>query len=122
MNYSELMTSEEICENSAKLITFMDLAGHKKYLKTTIAGLTGYLPHYAMIVVSSSAGILGMTHEHLSLALALDVPFFVVVTKIDVSSPQQTLTNLENLLKSAGCHKVKTLGKVFFHRVKKKKH
>ncbi|EEB16335.1 GTP-binding protein, putative [Pediculus humanus corporis] len=109
VNYSELMTSEEICENSAKLITFMDLAGHKKYLKTTIAGLTGYLPHYAMIVVSSSAGILGMTHEHLSLALALDVPFFVVVTKIDVSSPQQTLTNLENLLKSAGCHKVPLL-------------
>lgn len=100
------MTSEEICENSTKLITFMDLAGHKKYLKTTVTGLTGYLPHYAMIVVSSSAGILGMTHEHLSLALALDVPFFVVVTKTDVTSPQPTLCSLENVLKSAGCCKV----------------
>lgn len=106
VNYSELMTSEEICENSAKLITFMDLAGHRKYLKTTVTGLTGYLPHYAMIVVSGSAGILGMTQEHLSLALALEVPFFVVVTKIDVTSPDQTLNNLESVLKSTGCNKV----------------
>ncbi|KAL0269757.1 UNVERIFIED_CONTAM: hypothetical protein PYX00_007387 [Menopon gallinae] len=106
VNYSQLMTSEEICESSTKLITFMDLAGHRKYLKTTVAGLTGYLPHYAMIVVSSSAGILGMTQEHLTLALALDVPFFIVVTKIDVTPAQQTLASLETVLKSAGCHKV----------------
>lgn len=100
------MTCEEICENSTKLITFMDLAGHKKYLKTTVAGLTGYLPHYAMLVVSGSAGILGMTREHLTLAMALDVPFFIVVTKTDVTSPVQTLANLEAVLKSTGCHKV----------------
>lgn len=106
VNYSEFMTSEEICENSTKLITFMDLAGHKKYLKTTVAGLTGYLPHYAMLVVSGSAGILGMTREHLTLAMALDVPFFIVVTKTDVTSPAQTLGNLESVLKSTGCHKV----------------
>lgn len=107
VNYSEFMTSEEICENSTKLITFMDLAGHKKYLKTTVAGLTGYLPHYAMLVVSGSAGVLGMTREHLTLAMALDVPFFIVVTKTDVTSPAQTLGNLESVLKSTGCHKVR---------------
>lgn len=106
VNYHELMTSEEICENSTKLITFMDLAGHKKYLKTTVAGLTGYLPHYAMLVVSGSAGILGMTREHLTLALALDVPLFIVVTKTDVRSPQQTLASLEAVLKSTGYNKV----------------
>ena len=34
--------------------------------------------------VGSNAGIVGMTKEHLGLALALNVPVFVVVTKIDM--------------------------------------
>ena len=48
---------EEICENSTKLITLIDLCGHTKYLKTTIFGLTGYSPDFAMLVVSASTGI-----------------------------------------------------------------
>jgi len=28
----------KICENSAKVITFIDLAGHERYLKTTVFG------------------------------------------------------------------------------------
>lgn len=45
------MTAEEICDVSTKLVTFLDLAGHKKYIRTTIQGLSGYLPHHAMLVV-----------------------------------------------------------------------
>lgn len=54
INYSssELITAEEICDSSTKLVTFLDLAGHKKYLRTTIQGLSGYSPHHAMLVVS----------------------------------------------------------------------
>ena len=29
----------KICEDSSKVITFIDLAGHEKYLKTTIFGI-----------------------------------------------------------------------------------
>ncbi|PSN51832.1 GTP-binding protein 2 [Blattella germanica] len=105
VNYSEFMTAEEICENSTKLITFIDLAGHRKYLRTTVLGLTGYSPHHVMLVVSGSAGIVGMTHEHLALAIALDVPFFITITKTDVTSPADTLLSLEAMLKSAGCRK-----------------
>lgn len=107
VNYSEFTTAEEICENSTKLITFIDLAGHRKYLRTTILGLTGYSPHHVMLVVSGSAGIVGMTHEHLALATALDVPFFITITKTDVTSPADTLLSLEAMLKSPGCCKVK---------------
>jgi len=32
---------QEIGETSTKIITFIDLAGHQKYLKTTISALTG---------------------------------------------------------------------------------
>lgn len=31
----------EIMENSFKVVTFFDLAGHEKYLKTTVGGMTG---------------------------------------------------------------------------------
>lgn len=69
-------------------------------------GLTGYSPHHVMLVVSGSAGIVGMTQEHLALATALDVPFFITITKTDVTTPADTLLSLEAMLKSAGCRKV----------------
>lgn len=105
VNYSEMTTAEEICENSTKLITFIDLAGRRKYLRTTVQGLTGYSPHHAMLVVSGSAGIVGMTREHLALAVALDVPFFVVITKTDLVAPNNAISSLETVLKSE-CKKV----------------
>jgi GTPase len=48
--YHDIAASTEIAESATKLITFIDLAGHEKYLRTTISGLTGYAPHYAMLV------------------------------------------------------------------------
>nr|DBA27390.1 TPA: hypothetical protein GDO54_011548 [Pyxicephalus adspersus] len=51
VNYSESRTAEQICESASKMITFIDLAGHHKYLKTTIFGLTSYCPDFAMLVV-----------------------------------------------------------------------
>lgn len=103
------MNAVEICANSSKLITFMDLAGHRKYLRTTVAGLSGYLPHYAMIVISSVLGIVGMTREHLALTIALEVPFFVVITKIDLCPPNQILDDLEATMQAVGCSKVRSL-------------
>jgi len=67
-----------------QVVTFIDLAGHEKYLKTTIFGMTGHLPHYCMLMVGANAGVIGTTKEHLGLALALNVPVFVVVTKVRV--------------------------------------
>merc|ERR1719333_1125066 len=83
----------KVCENSSKVITFIDLAGHEKYLKTTVVG---------------------MTKEHLGLALVLSVPVFVVVTKIDMCPPnvlQETLKLLVKILKSPGCRKVPVMVK-----------
>lgn len=102
----------KICEKSSKVITFIDLAGHEKYLKTTVFGMTGHLPDFCMLMVGSNAGIVGMTKEHLGLALALNVPVFVVVTKIDMCPSnilQETLKLLQRLLKSPGCRKIPVL-------------
>ncbi|KAF7268512.1 GTP-binding protein 2 isoform X2 [Rhynchophorus ferrugineus] len=108
INYSssELITAEEICDSSTKLVTFLDLAGHKKYLRTTIQGLSGYSPHHAMLVISSTAGAVGMAHEHLAIAVALNLPFFIVITKIDLVDPLHTMENLESFLKQVGSRRV----------------
>ncbi|CAK1554311.1 unnamed protein product [Leptosia nina] len=88
VNYgcSELMTAERIGERSAKLVSFLDLAGHSKYQRTTVHGLTGYCPHYAMVVISATAGITSITEEHIGLLLALDMPFFAVISKCELAS------------------------------------
>ncbi|KAH8369949.1 hypothetical protein KR093_001537, partial [Drosophila rubida] len=99
----------KICEKSAKVITFIDLAGHERYLKTTVFGMTGHAPDFGMLMIGANAGIIGMTKEHLGLALALAVPVFVVVTKIDMCPPnvlQDNMKLLFKMLKSQGCRKV----------------
>ena len=45
--------------------------------------------------VGANAGIVGMTKEHLGLALALGVPILVVVTKIDMCPPNVLHDNLQ---------------------------
>ena len=57
VDYSMCISAEEICEASSKLITFIDLAGHQKYMKTTIFGLTAYRPDLAMLVVGANSGV-----------------------------------------------------------------
>ncbi|XP_041723077.1 GTP-binding protein 2 isoform X1 [Coregonus clupeaformis] len=109
VNYSESRTAEEICESASKMITFIDLAGHHKYLKTTIFGLTSYCPDFAMLVVSANTGIAGTTREHLGLAMALKVPIFIVVSKVDLckrDTVERTVRQLERILKQPGCNKV----------------
>jgi GTPase len=40
-----------------------------------------------MLMIGANMGVVGMTKEHLGLALALNVPVFVVITKIDMCPP-----------------------------------
>ncbi|KAI0977746.1 hypothetical protein GJ496_008605 [Pomphorhynchus laevis] len=100
---------ESICLNSTKIVTFIDLAGHEKYLKTTVFGLTGYAPDYCMLIIGANMGLVGMTKEHLGLSLALGVPVFVIITKIDMCPPNvlsDTVRILTRLLKAPGCRKM----------------
>jgi len=95
----------DIIQRSYKVISFFDLAGHEKYLKTTVAGMTGQMPDFALLVqppllvhlllfpqvhvqlVGANMGVTKMTKEHLGLALALKVPVIMLVTKIDICPP-----------------------------------
>jgi GTPase len=100
----------EVVANSRSICTFIDLAGHERYLKTTIAGLTGSFPDYAQIIVNSLAGVTKMTLEHLVVVLALRIPLFCVVTKIDMCPPnvlKRTKKQLFRVLRTPGVSKKK---------------
>lgn len=92
-----------VTENSDKVVALCDLAGHEKYLKTTILGMTRRFPDYACVVISANNGIQRMTKEHLILCLALKLPFYIVVTRVDVTPPnvtQETMNSIGKMLKS----------------------
>jgi GTPase len=42
-----------------QVITFIDLAGHEKYLKTTVFGMTGHAPDFAMLMVGVDLDVAG---------------------------------------------------------------
>lgn len=81
------LTWEEISEKASKIISFIDLAGHERYLRTTVFGLTGCAPDYVMLMVGGNAGLIGMSKEHLGIAVSLGVPVMVMITKIDMVNP-----------------------------------
>ncbi|KAM0737167.1 GTP-binding protein 2 [Formica fusca] len=102
LNYAEMATAEEICEHASKVVTFIDLAGHRKYLRTTVLGLTGYSPHHVMLVVAPPLN--EASQEHMALCLALKLPFFIVVNKIDLGfcDMSETLVQLEDAMMTLG--------------------
>ena len=94
----------QVAQASKKFLNFIDLCGHEKYLRTTIFGLTAMMPDYAMIVVGANMGVSRMTKEHLGITLALSIPCFIVVTKVDIAPAdvaQKTLETLTKLLHGA---------------------
>lgn len=79
--------------------TFIDLAGHEKYLKTTINGIHRCQIDYAMVVVGANMGVLRMTEEHLTLSLSMAIPTVIVVTKIDIAPSNILARTLDTLNK-----------------------
>jgi len=70
--------------NQRKVVSFIDLAGHEKYLKTTMYGLTGLFIDYGILMIGSNMGITKMTKEHLGVLLYLKVPTIILMSKIDL--------------------------------------
>uniref|UniRef100_A0A7S3KR74 Tr-type G domain-containing protein n=1 Tax=Euplotes crassus TaxID=5936 RepID=A0A7S3KR74_EUPCR len=97
-----------VTSNSKKLVTFIDLCGHEKYLKTTLFGLVGLLPDYCLIVVGANMGVKRMTREHLVIALALNIPIIVAITKVDIAPEEvyeKTKKKLSGILQTKSASK-----------------
>lgn len=55
------LTWEEIGKRSAKVISFTDLAGHERYLRTTVFGMLSSEPNYCLLMVAANNGLIGMS-------------------------------------------------------------
>ena len=76
-------SEDEIARESYRVITLMDLAGHEKYLKTTIHGVSSGFADHALILVNARHPPTHMTQHHLNLCCSFGIPVIVVFTKID---------------------------------------
>lgn len=55
------LTWEEIGKRSAKVISFTDLAGHERYLRTTVFGMLSGEAHAAILMIAANNGLVGMS-------------------------------------------------------------
>jgi small GTP-binding protein len=91
---------------NSKGYTFIDLAGHEKYLSTTMTGISGGVLDYIIVLLGANTGTVPrITKEHISLALAYRIPIIFVITKIDMNVEQQktqTISKIKNIMESKG--------------------
>jgi len=85
-------TEDEIARESFRIVSLMDLAGHEKYLKTTIHGVSSGFSDYSLILVNSRHPPTHMTQHHLNLCCSFGIPTIIVFTKID-GCPEHALKN-----------------------------
>jgi len=89
-------------------LSFIDLAGHEKYYKTTIFGANCCSLDFVVLMIGANMGVSHMTREHLLLALILKLPIIFVISKIDLCPDEvlrNTLRDLNAILKRYKCNK-----------------
>ena len=103
LNDKKNVSWKDIASQSDHVITLLDLCGHEKYLKTTMYGVSALLPHYAVILIGTNMGVQRMTKEHLGIVISLNIPFFIVFTKVDIAPKEvkeKTINTFTSLLKT----------------------
>ena len=103
LNDKKNVSWKDIASQSDHVITLLDLCGHEKYLKTTMYGVSALLPHYAVILIGTNMGVQRMTKEHLGIVISLNIPFFIVFTKVDIAPKEvkeKTVNTFTSLLKT----------------------
>lgn len=113
VNYDPVRKKEwsDIVKESAKVISLFDLCGHEKYLKTTIRGITSSFPDLCLILIGANMGITKITQEHIFLCVTLNIPFTIIITKIDICENRQnvlqsTINCVNKLLKMPGLRRI----------------
>lgn len=78
------LSKDEVSIKSSKVISLCNLCGHQQYFKNTLYGMSGTYADYGMLLVNINRGITEMGIEHMNVLVHLDIPFFIVLTKLDL--------------------------------------
>jgi elongation factor 1-alpha len=92
---SSCASESEIAKTSARVVSLMDVAGHEKHFRTTVAGLSMGMADYSLVLVNSAQPPTIMTMHHLRLCAACGVPVIIVMTKAD-SCPSHVFRQTKN--------------------------
>ncbi len=108
---------------NGRLVFVSDSAGHPRYRRTTIRGLVGWAPHWALLCVAANGAdgddpqiaspdaplppgtAMELSEAHLGICLKLGLPLVVVLTKLDVASKaglRRVLSQVLSVIKGAG--------------------
>jgi len=82
--------------NTTTSVRLLDLAGHEKYLKTTLRGLTQYFPDYALLLIEANRGVTKMTEEHMRICVSLRIPVWICITKLDSAEPDKLKITIQS--------------------------
>ncbi len=104
-------TWPEIIKDSSKIVSFYDLCGHQKYMKTTISGMSASMADVALIMVGGNMGMNRITREHVSVCVTLGIPIVFLITKIDLCDRcpdklEDTLSKVKKFLRMPGVRKI----------------
>ncbi|KAJ5923304.1 hypothetical protein N7454_008549 [Penicillium verhagenii] len=103
---------------SGRLAFISDLPGSVRYVKSTLRGLVSWAPHYVMLCIPANCGDetadteagnetateMDICLAFLALCLKLEVPFLIVITKLDIASRtglRESLARVLSALKTA---------------------
>jgi len=97
-----------ITQQSVRLLTFIDLAGHEKYLRSMIYGVSSCLLDYSLVLINARSGVTHMTHHHLTVCCMMNIPILILFTKVDACPAhryKQTVDETRELLKAPDVRK-----------------
>ncbi|GLI70309.1 hypothetical protein VaNZ11_015260 [Volvox africanus] len=101
------LTPAEVTSSAAKVLTFLDMGGHEKYLKTALYGMTALLPDFGLLCVCAVGGLGRIAREHLAVAVALEVPVAIIITKVELVNAERfaaVLAEVRQLVALTMCH------------------
>mmetsp|Transcript_15398 Transcript_15398/g.18745 ORF Transcript_15398/g.18745 Transcript_15398/m.18745 type:complete len:465 (+) Transcript_15398:175-1569(+) len=105
---SQMKSDYEIASEATQLVSLVDLAGHEKYLKSTIHGISSGMIDYALVLINANHPPNHMTCHHIGISIASGIPIIIVLTKID-NCPKHALKNtkdeIANILRCPGVQK-----------------
>lgn len=78
-NHKSMMSIETWLENSNKVLSFIDVGGHKE--KQVVESLCSFFPEYALWVVSGESK--NLSTNTIELANIFKLPLIVVITHLD---------------------------------------
>lgn len=74
----------ELMTRAWKQVKLIDLCGEAKYLKTVYFGLSAMEPDYALLLVDAERPLDPLALEHLGMAVILEIPTMVVISRCDL--------------------------------------